>query len=356
MQKTFFTFRLKWAVLLTAVIPLIIFIGHKFVTLKAHRVALESLKNENALISSEGNGSRISVELLELRHPSRLTDIRGLSEVTIDTPSIKCLDELGSLPDLKRLVIHDGSSLIACGEVDFPKLTHLKIHKCNIADFGSFRRLAKLRSIDLQQCSTDPLESLPFIENLEVLILRDNPLDDLSPIVKYKTLRRLDLNRIKVGDSCIIRRLANLEKLRLVDCQVHCLTWLDGLPLKSLNLRGSQIKSWADLPRLDGLWYLNFSQTNMSDTAWVLRLPRLTEVDLSKTLISECRDLTTLEQLELLDLSSTNISVLSPLLANKRLEELIIVGTRATEEEILELKRGLPNCTIVDYMGMIPDS
>jgi hypothetical protein len=145
-----------------------------------------------------------------------------------------------------------------------------------------------------------PLSELP---KLTGLLLHGTSITDLRPLVGLTALRVLTLDGTTISDLAPLAKLRKLESLSLAEMPVTDLSPLTGLTeLRRLYLEGSQVKDLLAL------------------------------ADLMK--------------LEMLDLNNTQVADIAPLVGLKKLRRLNLWRTRVSKEQVLSLKRALPDLQI----------
>ncbi|MBR1566613.1 MAG: TIR domain-containing protein [Oscillospiraceae bacterium] len=144
--------------------------------------------------------------------PLHVSDLTDLRELTLEAPDETALSELRYFPDLKRLTL-----------------------------------------IGMQ---AEDLRALPVC-GLEVLILRDSRVTDLSGVGNLPLLRELD------AEGCPIRELGSLS---------HC------LQLRRLRLAGADVRSFAPLKTLTVLAEAEIHNAGLNELRPLMRLSNLTDL------------------------------------------------------------------------------
>jgi Leucine-rich repeat (LRR) protein len=202
------------------------------------------------------------VEELSLRGPlpPTLASLGGghLRRFTVNSLSLKTLDGIERIGGLELL------SLEACGA---------------ISDLSPLGRLAGLKELDLTWMPlpanptlppnlttlalvSDHVTDISFLREetgLTILSLNNNDIRDLSPLAALKDLQLLSLDRnSNLKDITPLRSLPRLESLALSGTAVVSLDAVTGLPLKTIYLEHTQVKSLAPLAKVATLQIVEF--------------------------------------------------------------------------------------------------
>ncbi|MBN2581613.1 MAG: leucine-rich repeat domain-containing protein [Planctomycetes bacterium] len=220
------------------------------------------------------------------------------------------------LDDLENLVtaLHDNQNLWDlwlddCGISDISPLANLNqpgwlhLRGNPIEDFTALASLSNLRGLYLDRCPIENLTALvttlSAIPNLNLLMLKDTGLTDISPLVNLSNITDLGLGDDEIQDYSILASMANLESL-----------YLQGDSLPDLAVLVSLL---VDLPDFTGLYLESAGLTDISPLA---NLTSLASLGLNQNRISDLTPLTGLTNLSLLYLEANRITDIQPLVDN----------------------------------------
>ncbi len=224
--------------------------------------------------------------------------------------------------------------------------------------------IATLTQLNAEGMGVRNITGLEFATNLEELIIRGNPLTDLSPLTKLVTLKFLEFSGESLSDLSPLADLINLERLGFWNTSVSDLSPLAGLtklrwlgffsnpmisdlsplagltnlkelrtyssnkpshlplnllPLKSLtglvtlSVNGSGVWDISPLAELINIEQLMLQGNRISDISALASLKKLVNLNLHTNQIEDVSPLAGLHNLERLQLERNNISDFSPL-------------------------------------------
>ena len=229
----------------------------------------------------------------------------------------------------------------------FPRLQSVQFSDIEIeaalSDLGSCRLL---RSISMRDCGISDISFVKSLPQLEYLDISGNQeLTDISPAADHENLNGLSISETGVTDLSPLYD-KEIRELRLT---------------LSDELGGSVLTRWKD-----SLYDLQLYDCGGRDLSWLKECTRLGHLDLAATPDGVFRydeDMEPLEGLEFLS-SLTNLTFLelyglgdaSSLEYVKSLKNLTYLSftmidrdTEIPEDVIVELKKSLPNCSIINY-------
>ncbi len=312
-------------------------------------------------ISLGGKTFRVDSEQLDLSNMG-ISDISALSECTalrflnLSGNNISDLSPLLDIPDLETLVLSDNS----------------------ISNIYPLMGLTSLRFLYLEGNAISGITALSGLTNLTELYLADNPLTSLSGIEKLNYLETLDISGTGANDE-LLAQLYSSYSLKLIilnnnpGLTGNAVDALDG-HLKNcsiihdelayiIDIAGNRFLSTDTEIDLSGLgltditWIKGFNnpeKVDLSDNSisnlYVLEMVpnagRIRKLDLRRNNINDINAIGYLTGIEELNLSYNDIASINPLKNLTTLKELHIVGTKLSENQILELCNALPNCTV----------
>ncbi len=225
--------------------------------------------------------------------------------------------------------------------------TSIKINRANKTQPKLFKMIPDLRVVILKKNSTlRSLRKHKHLENVDALLIEDKTLPTKKELSIFPALKLCKSHGIHrganeeyqsdnvamlgidsrkfpewIGDkgfASIYQPILDLCGMQMVDLshtKITDLSPMKGITISqliSLRLTGLQIKDFSLLPRLEKLWHLNLSGTNITDAglAHLSELKNLRQLDLSGTNITDAglAHLSGLKMLFRLNLSGTNIT------------------------------------------------
>lgn len=332
-------------------------------------------------LSGMGSLRSLHLDNNEIKDFKPLYSLRGLTTLSISGMSISesALKELkNALPDC--IIFSDEAS---------KDVVEIRM--------GGKTFMSDVKELDLSGCGLTNIYALSVCKNLTSLNISGNMISDLSPLMDMPNLRVLDASRNFIGD---VRPLMSLTKLELLNLEGNGISNIVALSelsnLTELYLKGNHIQGFSALAKLENLKYLGLQDTNLTDDGLTKlyglkhlktaalddngsitkagvdelkkKLPNCkitysefkhqieiggTRVDvdaetvnLSALGISDISVLAQLTNVKSLDLSNNIISDFAPLYGLQTLKELDVSGNSFTPEQIAELEKALPNCTV----------
>jgi len=150
---------------------------------------------------------------------------------------------------------------------------------------------------------------------------------DYLYVYQTEAIKKLNLDRCKVGDLSFLEYFPNLEELSLDGCAISDITPLKDLySLKKLSLAENNISNVLPLSNLTNLQYLDLSNNLIEDVYGFSNLNALTTLDLSRNNLVYLEGLYGLENLETVDLSNNFIYSVNAL-NNSKVKDLNILNT-----------------------------
>ena len=213
------------------------------------------------------------------------------------------------------------------------ELSELYLAFNQISDVSGLRTLTNLRRLGLENTglTDEALDTLAGLSGLDTLFLYDNPelsgeaVDRLQSILRGCDVQHSDLvYSVAFAGEMIKENATEIE--------------LSGREITDI----SPVMRFAELEKLD----LSDNQIENIYYFQYLDAP-LRELDLSNNVISDGTALMYLDWLESLDLSGNRISSVSPLKLLENLKSVKLTGNPLDEEEIEGLRTALPDCEIV---------
>ena len=151
-------------------------------------------------------------------------------------------------------------------------------------------RLKKTRSLDLSHQNIEDI-SILVEADLEILLLRDNPISDLSVLQHHKKLKILDISHTSITASQIAFLPNSLEvlyaeynNLQDIDFRKMC----SSSSIKVVGLRHSQINQLDSFHECRKLSFLGLEGNNISDISTIRGLRNIKSIDLYGNPIKDC--------------------------------------------------------------------
>jgi hypothetical protein len=235
------------------------------------------------------------IERIELRLPvmdatGRAAEPAGLegAEPGRSIASVESLMQLGSLVQLRELIVDGGSSEGLDALADLPQLHTLALRRGVGPIDGLAHGFAGLRSLDLSArahvhaLGRDALAPVAKLTALERLTLHDGGWSDLTALAELHALQHLDLRSTDTSSLAPLAKLTRLETLDLSGCtevtNVDALAQLE--KLTRLELAYTRIRRLQPLANLRALEFVELSGTPVRDLSPLFGLPALRKVGL----------------------------------------------------------------------------
>ena len=175
--------------------------------------------------------------------------------------------------------------------------------------------MLRLRRLDAASRGITNLSGLEHATSLEVLDLRDNLVEDITPLANLIRLIRLPLDNNQIHDITPLANLTSLTNLGLSTNQIADISTLVNLiNLRDTGLSGNQIRDITPLAGLIHLQTLGLNGNQISDISPLANLTNLkTLYSSGNPLIGDLTPLANLAQLMRLRLSGQSIFDITPL-------------------------------------------
>ena len=180
--------------------------------------------------------------------------------------------------------------------------------------------------VNASGANVENLEGIERFTGLDALFLNDNPGIDISGLGGAASLTYLELARCELED---VSELLSLESLA------------------GLNLMQNRLTDISALRRMSALseLYLDYNE-GLEDVSALSGLHSLHTLSLKGTAVTDLSAIAGLTELSTLDIEGCRIESIEPLLGLKNLRTLYAAGCGLSSDELSELGRALPNCTI----------
>ncbi|MEX2512385.1 MAG: leucine-rich repeat domain-containing protein [Cyclobacteriaceae bacterium] len=179
------------------------------------------------------------------------------------------------------------------------------------------------------EITEDPsTESLHKMTASGELVISNEDIYELTPILKFFNLKKLEIQNVPLQDPSAISQMTLLQDLKISEAPFRDLSHLTSLTyLESLDVANTAVEDLDPLENLGRIRKLNLSGTN----------------------IRVLKGLEKLYDLRELDIASTNVRNLKPISHLINLEKLVCYNTRLSNRNINNIRKDLPNCEVRFY-------
>ena len=288
-------------------------------------------------VAKQLNIDKSSIKLIETAEGKALVYPHGDHSHTI---LVKDIDTSKPLADphnnsgaetLKKLgfdddIIHDIQH--ASADTDFPA------HESNVEKMKEWLKTVKYLNIGQNK---DPLKrsGLELMPNIEVLGIGYTPIDDITPVYKFKKLKQLYVSRTGIKDYSFIKNIPTLEGIDFSENDIQDISFLkDYSNLKLISAAGNNIENIDVLKNLTNLESLNLDNNKIKDISALKDLNHLKAVSLENNNITKLDALSNKNELERLFLSNNSGLELATL-KNDSLEQLTVNNTNIRDLSVV---------------------
>ena len=311
-------------------------------------------------VAKQLNIDKSSIKLIETAEGKALVYPHGDHSHTI---LVKDIDISKPLADphsnsgaetLKKLgfdddIIHDIQH--ASADTEFPA------HETNVEKMKEWLKTVKYLNIGQNK---DPLKrnGLELMPNIEVLGIGYTPIDDITPVYKFKKLKQLYVSRTGLKDYSFIKNIPTLEGIDFSENDIQDISFLKDYPnLKLVSAAGNNIENIDVLKNLTNLESLNLDNNKIKDISALKDLNHLRAVSLENNNITKLDALSNKNELERLFLSNNSGLELATL-KNDSLEQLTVNNTNIRDLSVVsnlpKLKKLVANdnkITTLSHLG-----
>ena len=288
-------------------------------------------------VAKQLNIDKSSIKLIETAEGKALVYPHGDHSHTI---LVKDIDTSKPLADphnnsgaetLKKLgfdddIIHDIQH--ASADTDFPA------HESNVEKMKEWLKTVKYLNIGQNK---DPLKrsGLELMPNIEVLGIGYTPIDDITPVYKFKKLKQLYVSRTGIKDYSFIKNIPTLEGIDFSENDIQDISFLKDYPnLKLVSAAGNNIENIDVLKNLTNLESLNLDNNKIKDISALKDLNHLKAASLENNNITKLDALSNKNELERLFLSNNSGLELATL-KNDSLEQLTVNNTNIRDLSVV---------------------
>ena len=288
-------------------------------------------------VAKQLNIDKSSIKLIETAEGKALVYPHGDHSHTV---LVKDIDTSKPIADphsnsgaetLKKLgfddeIIHDIQH--ASADTDFPA------HESSVEKMKEWLKTVKYLNIGQNK---DPLKrsGLELMPNIEVLGIGYTPIDDITPVYKFKKLKQLYVSRTGIKDYSFIKNIPTLEGIDFSENDIQDISFLKDYPnLKLISAAGNNIENIDVLKNLTNLESLNLDNNKIKDISALKDLNHLKAVSLENNNITKLDALSNKNELERLFLSNNSGLELATL-KNDSLEQLTVNNTNIRDLSVV---------------------
>ena len=247
---------------------------------------------------------------LDLSVLPQLTTLQSLdlSGTTLPTST---LDAIGTLPELKKLVLQ-GCAVTAINPlVGLSNLEYLDLTNNSVTDLTAITALEHLKDLYLtnnpvksitylnsclelerlhiENCGVSRLSSLAGNTSLQELYASNNEISDISVLCDCVSLSVLDISDNQVKDVSVIANLPELTYFLASHNQIESLPAFDtaNCKLVRINVNNNQLTDLSPLKGLPALNYIFADYNQISDISGLEDCPLLTQLNLFDNPVNE---------------------------------------------------------------------
>ena len=247
---------------------------------------------------------------LDLSVLPQLTTLQtlDLSGTTLPTST---LDAIGTLPELKKLVLQ-GCAVTAINPlVGLSNLEYLDLTNNSVSDLMAITALEHLKDLYLtnnpvksitylnsclelerlhiENCGVSRLSSLAGNTSLQELYASNNEISDISVLSDCVSLSVLDISDNQVKDVSVIANLPELTYFLASHNQIESLPTFDtaNCKLVRINVNNNQLTDLSPLKGLPALNYIFADYNQISDISGLEDCPLLTQLNLFDNPVNE---------------------------------------------------------------------
>ena len=249
---------------------------------------------------------------LDLSVLPQLTTLQtlDLSGTTLPTST---LDAIGTLPELKKLVLQSCAVTAINPLVGLSNLEYLDLTNNSVSDLTAITALEHLKDLYLtnnpvksitylnsclelerlhiENCGVSRLSSLAGNTSLQELYASNNEISDISVLSDCLSLSVLDISDNQVKDVSVIANLPELTYFLASHNQIESLPAFDtaNCKLVRINVNNNQLTDLSPLKGLPALNYIFADYNQISDISGLEDCPLLTQLNLFDNPVNEAQ-------------------------------------------------------------------
>ena len=217
-----------------------------------------------------------------------------------------------------------------------------------ISDISALESMKSLTRLHLWTPQVSDISPLAHLTNLEVLDLHVQA-DDISMLSELSNLTNFSLTSTQIDDISVLANLTSLTDLSIGEVQVSDFSIISGLTnLNSLTLLNAQIDDFSYMSELPNLKYLRIFDSQVTDFSTLSNLTDLTGLLVVHSRFSDISPLENLTNLTSLDISGNSISDISAL---TELSNLTFLNIRDNSISDISALAELSNLNFLELSG-----
>ena len=179
---------------------------------------------------------------------------------------------------------------------------------------GHCEENGETRNSEFGLCDYAKITIVGNFAELTYLSLRDNKINDVSPLAKNRGLTKLYLQNNIIDDISMLVELDELIEFQAYNNKIRDISSLSGWQkLTTLWLADNQISDVNPLSGLENLAYLSISRNVVGDIEPISNLNQLTDLYLNDNIVTDISAVAELANLKSLSLSKNSISDIAAL-------------------------------------------
>ena len=217
-------------------------------------------------------------------------------------------------------------------------LESLTISDQNITDVSPLIHFTNLRRLNIHRNNIKDISVLEKLTKLEELDISDNPIEDISAIAKLKKLKRFSMGKVP-GNIDVLKDSITIEHLKMggFDRKISVVENL--VNLKSIMLSRNKLIDICTLKGLIKLKRISAVHSRIKDIDCLKNLKEIHTLSLAYNPIKDISVLRNFQSLQAISMQNTQVEDISILKYTKKLESLNISDTKVKDASVLSGRR-----------------